>query len=152
MGNSFQHIFWHEHRHCSWWPIVPIWCNMLQFATFIDRRGLEYCWESHGTFLGKFFHRNFWHERWRCSRLPLGGRLHDPISVGFFARISFWTKFVYQFFFTKIFLTYYLFLYKKKLVGSPFFQTYHTNRTKLNLLNVPNQTYWTKPMKPNLMN
>ena len=153
LGNSFQHIFWHEHRHCSWWPLVPIWCNMLQFATFIDRRGLEYCWESHGTFLGKFFHPNFWHERWRCSRLPLGGRLHDPKSVWFFLpEFLFEQNLFTNFFFTKIFLTYYLSLYKKKLVGSPFFQANNTNRTKLNLLNVPNQTYWTKPMKPNLMN
>ena len=32
---------------------------MLPFANFTDTGGLEYCWESHETFLEKSFHLNF---------------------------------------------------------------------------------------------
>ena len=60
--------FWHKRRSCSWSlsPLVPICWTMLPFATFIDTRGLEHCWESHvtfweshGTFSGKSFQPNF---------------------------------------------------------------------------------------------
>ena len=39
--------------------IVPRCCTKLPFATFIDTRGLEHCWESHRTLFGKFFHPQF---------------------------------------------------------------------------------------------
>ena len=146
--------FWHKCWCCSWSPLVPICWTMLPFATFIDTRGLEHCWESHGTFLGRswaifrkvlptqffgtsasiavnclyfpyawnivgkvmrhFSTKIFWHKRRRCSQSPLRGQLADPKSV-FFTTISFWPKSFNQFFFTKIFLTYF---YKKELFGS----------------------------------
>ena len=95
LGNSFQHIFWHEHRHCSWWPLVPIWCNMLQFATFIDRRGLEYCWDI----FRKVFPPQFLARALALQSVAFRRSTARPKSVCFFARISFWTKFVYQSFF-----------------------------------------------------
>ena len=72
---------------------------MLPFATFIDTRGLEHCWESHRTLLRKFFHPNFLARAPALQSVALGGQLADPKSGGFFYHNIFLHKIVLSNFF-----------------------------------------------------
>ena len=63
--------FWHKCRRCSWLPLVPIYCTMLPFGSFIDTLGLEHCWESHRIFWKSPSNQIFWHECRHCSRSHL---------------------------------------------------------------------------------
>ena len=42
-----------------------------KFATFIDTRGLKYCWKVIGHCLESPSTHHFWHKRWCCSWWPL---------------------------------------------------------------------------------
>ena len=101
---------------------------MLPFATFIDNRGLEQCWESHGTFLGKSFQPNF---------LVQAPALQSVIIKNFLDHC-----------FSKPTITI-LPNQTKPTKTNVLNQTYQTKCTRPNLRN---QTYQTKPNKPNLIN
>ena len=121
-------IFWHERQHCS-----RLWfrCNMLKYAiftTFIDARGLEYCWESRGTFLGKSFQPNFLAQAPALQSVIIKNFLDHCFSKPTISILPNQTK---------------------PTKANVLNQTYKTKCTKPNLRN---QTYQTKPNKPNLIN
>ena len=64
--------------------IVSIGCTMLPFATFIDTRGLEHCWESHRTLFRKTFHSQILAQALALQSVAITNMLHYASICNFY--------------------------------------------------------------------